>query len=98
MTAVQAIPTLPEEAEIAATSEVAVFRATAVVDTSAALAGTRVTITGKVSDVVFERFENVPPAALWDVDPRGAGRPNAAVQVEVVQHTPVRRITRAFIC
>ncbi|MDP2349679.1 MAG: Ig-like domain-containing protein, partial [Chloroflexota bacterium] len=93
VTSVQAIPTLPEEAEIATTSYVAVFRATAIVDTSAALAGTRVSITGKVSDVVFERFETVPPSRLWDVDPRGAGRPDAAVLVNVVQHTPVRRQT-----
>ena len=93
VTAVQAIPTLPEEAEIGTMSEVAVFRATALVDTSAALAGTRVSITGKVSDVVFERFETVPPSRLWDVDPRGAGRPNAAVLVNVAQHTPVRRQT-----
>ena len=93
VTAVQAIPTLPEEAEISTSSEVAVFRATALVDTSAALAGTRLSITGKVSDVVFERFETAPPTALWEVDPRGAGRPDAAVQVKVVQHTPIRRQT-----
>ena len=93
VTAVQAVPTLPEEAQISVTSDVAVFRATAVVDTSAAVAGTRLTITGKVSSVVFERFETVSPAALWDVDPRGAGRPDAAVQVQITQHTPVRRQT-----
>ena len=91
VTAVQAIPTLPEEAAISTASDVAVFRATALVDTSAALAGTRVNITGKVSDVAFDRFETAPPTRLWDVDPRGAGRPNAAVLVKVVQHTPVRR-------
>jgi hypothetical protein len=64
-----------------------------VVDTSAVLAGTRLSITGKVSNVVFERFETAPPTALWEVDPRGAGRPDAAVQVKVVQHTPIRRQT-----
>ena len=93
VTSVQAIPTLPEEAAIGTTSDVAVFRATAIVDTDAALAGTTVSITGKVSDVVFERFETVPPSTLWDVDPRGNGRPNAAVLVKVVQHTPIRRQT-----
>ena len=93
VTSVSAIPTLPEEAQIETSSEVAVFRATAMVDASATLVGTRVNITGKVSDVVFERFETAPPSELWDVDPRGAGRPDAAVQVKVVQSTPVRRLT-----
>ncbi|HEY5435157.1 MAG TPA: Ig-like domain-containing protein [Candidatus Limnocylindrales bacterium] len=93
VTTVGASPTLPEEAEISTSSDVAVFRATALVDTTAAVAGTQVTITGKVSDVAFERFETVSPARLWEVDPRGAGRPNAAVQVQVVQHTPVRHQT-----
>ncbi|MCJ7711021.1 MAG: hypothetical protein MUQ32_09360, partial [Chloroflexi bacterium] len=93
LTDVQAIPTLPEEAEIATMGEVAVFGATAVIDADAVLSGTRLSITGKVSDVVFGRFETVPPSQLWEVDPRGAGRPNAAVRVKVVQHTPVRRQT-----
>ena len=93
VTSVSAIPTLPEEAQIETSSDVAVFRATAVVDASAALAGTRLGITGKVSDVVFERFETAPPSELWDVDPRGAGRADAAMQVKVVQHTPIRRLT-----
>jgi len=93
VTSVHVTPTLPEEAAISATSDVAVFRATALVDASAALAGTGVTITGKVSDVDFDRFETAPPTQLWDVDPRGAGRPGAAVLVKVVQHTPVRHQT-----
>ena len=93
VTAVQATPTLPEEAEISTMSNVAVFRATAIVDASAALAGTRVNITGKVSDVVFERFETVSPDRLWEVDPRGAGRSDAAVKLRIVEHTPVRHKT-----
>ena len=91
VTGVGAIPTLPEEARIGTWSDVAVFRATALVDASAALSGKRLDIGGKVSDVVLERFETVPPARLWEVDPRGAGRPAAAVEVRVIQHTPVRR-------
>ncbi|MCJ7710050.1 MAG: hypothetical protein MUQ32_04385, partial [Chloroflexi bacterium] len=93
VTAVQAIPALPEEAEIATMSEVAVFRATAVVDTAAAVAGTRINVTGKVSDVAFDRYETAAPNALWEVDPRGGGRANAEVQIRIVQRTVVRRQT-----
>jgi alpha-2-macroglobulin len=93
ITSVQATPTLPEEADIGATSHVAVFRASAVVDAQAALAGTGLTVTGKVSDVAFDRFETAAEGALWDVDPHGAGRANATAKVRIVQHTPVRTQT-----
>jgi len=93
VTAVQAIPMLPEEAEIGAMSDVAVFRASALVDADALLGGTRLTVTGKVSDVAFDRFEARTVGALWDVDPRGAGRANATVKVRIVQITTIRRQT-----
>jgi hypothetical protein len=93
VTSVQAVPTLPEEAEVTASSDVAVFRATALVDVGAALAGTRLAITGKVSDVAFGRFETAPPSGLAEVDPRGSGRAGASVRVQVIEHTPARHQT-----
>ena len=69
------------------------FRSTAIVDTAATVTGKRLVVTGRVSSVVFERFETATPDQLWNVDPRGAGRANATVRVQVTERIPVRTQT-----
>ncbi len=89
---VSARPTLPEEGEIAGGADVMAFRAAAIVDAHAKVDGTRLTISGLVSDVALDRYE-VPDVDLWDVEPRGDPRANPSVTVKVVQETDVRRQT-----
>ena len=88
---VDATAALPEEAFINTSTAVAVFRGSAVVDTEGVLAGRRLTLTGRVSNVDFARFDAVAPGDLWSVDPRGAVRPGAAVSLRVVEHWSLLR-------
>lgn len=84
-------PDVPEEAEFSASADVDVFSASAVVDAEAALSGTRLRVTGRVSDVVLARYEDAGPDE--EVDVRGAGRAGAGVHLRVVEQWSVRRQT-----
>ncbi len=90
---VQARPTLPEEGEMLGETGIAVFRSTAVLDTTGRVTGTQLVVTGHVNDVAFARFESATSGNLWEVDPRGAGRANAVVRVQVTERIPVLKQT-----
>ncbi len=89
--AIQATPTLPEEAEIVASSTVAVFRGNHLVDVAGTVAAGRIRVTGRVTDVAFDRFEAASDNALWSVDPHGAPVPGADVQLHIEEHWAVRK-------
>ena len=91
--AVQATPTLPEEAAVTASTSVAVFKGSALVDTAGTVARQRVTVTGRVTDVDLSSFDGVNQADLYGVDPHGAPRPGATVIVKVIEHQSIRRQT-----
>ena len=78
----------PEEGDVSRDLQVVVFRSTAVVDASASVAGTTLTLTGAVHDVAFDRYDQ-PGADPWAVDPRGAPRAGAKVSLQVVDVTPI---------
>ena len=88
-----ATPQLPEEARIEGSTFVAVFRSTALVDVSADIVGTRLSATGKVNDVAFDRFKVEGAAYDGGVDPVGQPRANARVRVRVVEVLALRRKT-----
>ena len=88
---VYAYPDVPEEADFEASVSVDVFAASAVVDAEAALSGMRLDVTGTVSDVDLQRYEQAAPDE--EVDPRGAGRSGARVHLRIVEHWSVQRQT-----
>ena len=88
---VLARPTLPEEADLSAETPVAVFRASAIVVGQATATTGRLTITGSVNSVAFDRFNAAGPAVdLSMIDPAGAGRPGASVAVTIAAVIPYR--------
>ncbi len=82
---VNAAPTMPEEASLAASTQVAVFAGSAYVSLDGAVAGSKVTVSGGVNSVAFGRYEGAL-ADLGAVDPRGAPRAGATVRVVVTAH------------
>ncbi len=90
---VAAHPRLPEEAEIVGNTNVAVFRSGAVLDASGTVSGTQLIVTGRVSAVAFDRFEAAPVSDLWSVDPRGSGRSNVVVRLQITEHVAVQTQT-----
>ena len=93
---IQVTPTQPEEAQISAWTSVAVFPGNALVDTTGTIAGHRLTISGRVTDVDLSKFDGVDQTALYGVDPHGAPRAGATVTVRVIEHraNPRRTGTR----
>lgn len=88
---IMATPTLPEEADISASTTVAVFRGRSIVDVAGTVTGGRLRVNGKVSAVAFNRLNQATDDALWSIDPRGAPRPDARVQLRIEEHWSVRR-------
>jgi alpha-2-macroglobulin len=88
---ISATPHVEEDADIEANVGVDVFAASVMVDAEGRLDGTRLRVSGKVSDVDFRRYEQV--ASDGEVDPRGAGRAAVHVRLQVVEHWTVRRQT-----
>jgi alpha-2-macroglobulin len=90
---IEVTPTLPEEADISASTQLVVFRGSAIVDVSGVANGKHLTITGKVSDAVLARYDDPAVKSLWEVDPRGAARAGATVVVRVTEHYATRHQT-----
>ena len=86
----QATPTLPEEANLSSTTDVAVFAATAIVDANPTISSGNLVIKGAVHDVDFSRFDAAGLDGLYNVDPRGKAHPGATVRVRVVEHRTVQ--------
>ncbi len=86
ITSVGATPLDAEEAQISGAAEIAVFRAKVLPVVEAVATASRLKVTGRVHDVAFGRFENPPAGGLWAVDPYGAPRKGARVDVRVRQH------------
>ena len=80
---ITANPMLPEEADLTANTQVAVFAGSAYLTLSGKVSGSRVTVSGAVNSVAFDRYEQ-PGADPWAVDPRGAPRAGATVRVGLV--------------
>jgi hypothetical protein len=94
---IYAQPTAPEEGEIASSTEVAVFAASALVSVRGTVGGTRLAIDGSVNDVAFERYEAAGLDGPWDVDPVGDPRAGASVRVRVVEHiTTVLKVGTSY--
>ncbi len=87
-----ATPTLPEEAGLAANNFVAVFAGSAFLSLDGSANGKTLTVTGGVNTVDWGRYDQ-PDVDLWSIDPRGAARPGAAVQIKVVARSMVQRQT-----
>ncbi len=90
---VAAIPTLPEEASIGASEYVSVFRSTALLRSDATLAGSKLTVSGTVNDVAFARLNAPGAIASYDLDPYGAARPKATVNLVITEVLPISRKT-----
>lgn len=88
--AVDATPRLPEEAELGASSPVVVFAGSAYITLDATAGKSVVEVKGAVNSVAFSRYE-AAGAAIDTVDPRGAPRAAAAVELTLVAHTYVAR-------
>lgn len=88
-TSIEGSATLPEEGEINATAGVVTFKAAGFVDAEASVSGTRLTITGKVSNLALDRFE-VPGANASDVNPRGTPLARARVVLLLSEEWSVR--------
>ncbi len=88
---IQATPTLPEEAELGASTPVAVFRGNSLVDVAGTVAGGNLKVTGTVTQVAFDRFDTAAGEELWSIDPHGAPRPGVDVRLQVHEHWTVRR-------
>ncbi len=80
-----ATPTLPEEADLTTNTQVAVFAGSAYLTLDGKVSGSRVTVSGAVNSVAFDRYEKTG-ADLWAVDPRGAPRAGATVRIGLVAH------------
>jgi alpha-2-macroglobulin len=88
---VTAQPALPEEADLGAATQVAVFRADSIVQGTATASASRVTITGSVNAVAFDRFEAaLRPADASTINPAGPGRAGASVSTTTVARIPYR--------
>ncbi len=85
-TTIGATPVDPEEAQIGGSAEIAVFRASVLPVVEALATASRLTVTGRVHDVAFERFEDPPAGGIWAVDPYGDPRKGARVVIRVRQH------------
>ncbi len=83
----------PEEGEISASSPIAVFRSTAIMDVESAIAGTTMTVTGKVTGVDFGRLNRDATTSLWEIDPRGAPLAGRRVDVRITEQTHVTKQT-----
>jgi hypothetical protein len=78
----------PEEADISDETPVLVFGSTAYLDAESKVDGRKLTITGSVHSVAFDRYEQ-RGADRGSVDPRGAPRSGAGVQIHVTEIVPV---------
>ena len=91
VTFVAARPVSPEEGEISAYAEVAVFQAGVIVQSHSVVDDGRLRVEGTVHRVAFDRFEDGEPGSLWSVDPYGRVVAGTSVRVRVVEHRSVRR-------
>ena len=89
--ALSAIPRLPEEAGIIGSTDVAIFRSTALLSASATISGSSLSLTGSVNDVAFRRFTADGVSSSSEIDPVGHARPGVKVSLNVVEVTPTRK-------
>jgi hypothetical protein len=87
---IDAIPVLPEEGQITGSAPVAVFAGSAFVSLDGTAATKTVSVSGAVNTVAWDRFEQAG-VDLSAVDPRGAPRAGAVVQVAVLAHYTMRK-------
>jgi hypothetical protein len=90
-TTIRATPTLPEEASLASEADVIVFAGSAYVTIEGVASPQTVTLTGTVNDVALARYDQPDASGLWSIDPRGAPRPWAVVNVSVVAYSAIRQ-------
>ena len=83
----------PEEGDVSASSPIAVFRSTAILDLESAIAGTTMTVNGKVTAVDFGRLNLDTSTSPWEIDPRGAPLAGERVQFRIVETTYVTKQT-----
>jgi hypothetical protein len=88
---VQVTPTRPEEAEIGASTSIAVFRGDSLVSAAGVVQGGELTVSGSVCAVDLGRFDDALGDQLWSIDPCGAARPGADVELRIKEHWTVRR-------
>ena len=88
---VAARPVAPEEGEISAYAEVAVFQAGVIVQSQSTVENGRLRVGGTVHRVAFDRYEAIGSPSPWSVDPYGRVVAGAPVRVRVVEHRSIRR-------
>jgi len=82
---ISAHPQLPEEGEITASTDVAVFRADVILADTAVVDGSHLVVAGTVNDVAYERFEQAEPGWIGEIDPYGKAHPGATVRIKVIE-------------
>ena len=81
----------PEDGDVSASEQIAVFRSTAILDLAPRVSGTTLTIRGAVHAVDFTRFETDAGDALSAIDPRGGPLAGRRVNLTIVERTYVTR-------